>query len=200
MEIKKIVVGMYEANCYIIMDNNTNEAVVLDPGGDVEDIVKVIKSINAKVKYILLTHGHIDHTSGVQQLKSITNAIVCISKKDNDLITAGEYLFGPLIKGGADKLLENGDIIAISNLEFTCIDTPGHTPGGMSFFIENCAFTGDTLFAGSIGRTDFAGGDFNTIITSIKTKLLCLDGDTIVYPGHGPYSTINNEKLNNPFL
>ena len=200
MEIKKIVVGMYEANCYIIMDNNTNEAVVLDPGGDVEDIVKVIKSINAKVKYILLTHGHIDHTSGVQQLKSITNAIVCISKKDNDLITAGEYLFGPLIKGGADKLLENGDIIAISNLEFTCIDTPGHTPGGMSFFIENCAFTGDTLFAGSIGRTDFAGGDFDTIITSIKAKLLCLDGDTIVYPGHGPYSTINNEKLNNPFL
>ncbi|HEY8888767.1 MAG TPA: MBL fold metallo-hydrolase [Clostridium sp.] len=200
MEIKKIVVGMYEANCYIIMDNNTNEAVVLDPGGDVDDIVNVIKSINAKVKYILLTHGHIDHTSGVEQLKSITNAIVCISKKDNDLITAGEYLFGPLIKGGADKLLKNGDIIAISNLEFTCIDTPGHTPGGMSFLIKNCAFTGDTLFAGSIGRTDFAGGDFNTIITSIKAKLLCLDGDTIVYPGHGPYSTINNEKLNNPFL
>jgi len=200
MEIKKIVAGIYEANCYIIMDTNTKEAVVLDPGGDVDDIVKVIKSIGAKVKYILLTHGHIDHTSGVAELKTITNAIVCISKKDNDLITAGEYLFGPLIKGGADKLLEAGDIIAISNLEFMCIATPGHTPGGMSFLIEKCAFTGDTLFAGSIGRTDFAGGDFNTIITSIKSKLLCLDGDTIVYPGHGPYSTINNEKLNNPFL
>src|SRR5665647_461382 len=200
MEIKKVVAGIYEANCYIIMDKNTNEAVVLDPGGDVDDIVKVIDSIGAKVKYILLTHGHIDHTSGVAELKAITNAVVCISSKDNDLITAGEYLFGPLIKGGADKLLEEGDIITISNLEFTCIDTPGHTPGGMSFLIENCAFTGDTLFAGSIGRTDFAGGDFNTIITSIKSKLLCLEGDTIVYPGHGLYSTINNEKLNNPFL
>jgi len=200
MEIKKIVAGIYQANCYIIMDKNTSEAVVLDPGGDVDDIVKVIKSIGAKVKYILLTHGHIDHTSGVAKLKAITNAVVCISQKDNDLITAGEYLFGPLIKGGADKLLKDGDVIKISNLEFTCIDTPGHTPGGMSFLIENHAFTGDTLFAGSIGRTDFAGGDFNTIITSIKSKLLCLDGDTIVHPGHGEYSTINNEKLNNPFL
>ena len=200
MEIKKIVAGIYGANCYIIMDKNTNEAVVLDPGGDVDDIVKVIHRIGAKVKYILLTHGHVDHTSGVAELKAITNAVVCISPKDNDLITAGEYLFGPLIKGGADKLLKDGDVITISNLEFTCIDTPGHTPGGMSFLIENRAFTGDTLFAGSIGRTDFAGGDFNTIINSIKSKLLCLDGDTIVYPGHGPYSTINNEKLNNPFL
>jgi len=200
MEIKKIVAGIYQANCYIIMDKNTSEAVVLDPGGDVDDIVKVIKSIGAKVKYILLTHGHIDHTSGVAELKAITNAVVCISQKDNDLITSGEYLFGPLIKGGADILLKDSDIIKISNLEFTCIDTPGHTPGGMSFLIENHAFTGDTLFAGSIGRTDFAGGDFNTIITSIKSKLLCLDGDTIVHPGHGEYSTINNEKLNNPFL
>ncbi|MGH4051378.1 MAG: MBL fold metallo-hydrolase [Clostridium sp.] len=200
MEIKKIVAGIYQANCYIVMDKNTSEAVVLDPGGDVDDIVKVINSIGAKVKYILLTHGHIDHTSGVAQLKAITNAVVCISQKDNDLITAGEYLFGPLIKGGADKLLKDGDVIKISNLEFTCIDTPGHSPGGMTFLIQNHAFTGDTLFAGSIGRTDFAGGDFNTIITSIKSKLLCLAGDTIVYPGHGEYSTINNEKLNNPFL
>ncbi|MBU3111361.1 MBL fold metallo-hydrolase [Clostridium lacusfryxellense] len=200
MEIKKIIAGIYGANCYIIMDKKTNEAVVLDPGGDVQDIVDVIDNMGAKVKYILLTHGHVDHTSGVAELKAITNAIVCISSKDDDLINAGEYLFGPLIKGGADKLLRDGDIIKVSNLEFTCIDTPGHTPGGMSFLIENHAFTGDTLFAGSIGRTDFAGGDFNTIISSIKSKLLCLDGDTIVYPGHGPYSTINNEKLNNPFL
>jgi len=200
MEIKKIVAGIYQANCYIIMDKNTSEAVVLDPGGDVDDIVKIIKRIGAKVKYILLTHGHIDHTSGVAGLKAVTNAVVCISQKDNDLITAGEYLFGPLIKGGADKLLKDGDIIKVSDLEFTCIDTPGHTPGGMSFLIENHAFTGDTLFAGSIGRTDFAGGDFNTIITSIKSKLLCLAGDTVIHPGHGEYSTINNEKLNNPFL
>jgi glyoxylase-like metal-dependent hydrolase (beta-lactamase superfamily II) len=200
MEIKKIVTGVYQANCYVIMDNNTNEAIVLDPGGNVDDIVRVIDSLKAKVKYILLTHGHSDHTSGVAELKSITKAVVCISKKDDDLITKGAELFGPLIEGGADKLLKDGDIITISNLKIKCIDTPGHSPGGMSFLINNCAFTGDTLFEGSIGRTDLTGGNFNAIINSIKSKLLCLDGETIVYPGHGSYTTIGNEKLYNSFL
>ena len=123
-----------------------------------------------------------------------------MSKKDDDLITSGEHLFGPLIEGGSDKLLKEGYIIKVSDLEITCIDTPGHTPGGMCFLIENSIFTGDTLFAGSIGRTDFAGGDFNTIINSIKSKLLCLPEDTIVYPGHGACSTINNEKLKQSFF
>jgi hydroxyacylglutathione hydrolase len=200
MEIRKVIAGIYGANCYIVMDKKTKEAVVLDPGGDVDDIVKAIEVIGAKVKYILLTHGHLDHTSGVEELKAITQAVVCMSKEDDDLITQGEHLFGPLIEGGADKLLRQGDIIKVSDLELICIKTPGHTPGGMCFLIENCIFTGDTLFAGSIGRTDFVGGDFNTIINSIKSKLLCLPEDTIVYPGHGPYSTINNEKLRNPFL
>lgn len=200
MQIKKLVTGIYGSNCYIVMDDNTKEAVVLDPGGDVDDIARAIDTMGAKVKYILLTHGHLDHTSGVAELKSITKAIVCMSKADDDLITKGEYLFGPLIEGGADQILKQWDVIKISNLEFTCVDTPGHTPGGMCFLVENCVFTGDTLFAGSIGRTDFAGGDFNTIIMSIKLKLLCLPDNTIVYPGHGPSSTVNIERLENPFL
>jgi glyoxylase-like metal-dependent hydrolase (beta-lactamase superfamily II) len=200
MEIKRLVTGIYGSNCYIVMDENTKEAVVLDPGGDVDDIARTIDSMGASVKYILLTHGHLDHTTGVAELKTITKATVCISKLDDDLITRGEHLFGPLIKGGADKLLKQGDTIRIENLEITCIETPGHTPGGMCFLVENCVFTGDTLFAGSIGRTDFTGGDFGSIINSIKSKLLTLPGDTIVYPGHQQISTINNEKLNNPFL
>jgi glyoxylase-like metal-dependent hydrolase (beta-lactamase superfamily II) len=200
LEIRKLVTGIYGSNCYIIMDENTKEAVVLDPGGDVNNIARAIDAMGASIKYILLTHGHLDHTTGVAELKAITNAVVCINKKDDDLITKGEYLFGPLIEGGADKLLKNDDKIKIANLEFTCIDTPGHTPGGMCFLVNNCVFTGDTLFAGSIGRTDFAGGDFDSIITSIKTKLLILPGGTIVYSGHGESSTINSEKLNNPFL
>lgn len=200
MDIKRLVTGIYGSNCYIVMDENTKEAVVLDPGGDVDDIARTIDTMGASVKYILLTHGHLDHTTGVAELKTITKATVCISKLDDDLITKGEYLFGPLIKGGADKLLKQGDIIRIKNLEITCIETPGHTPGGMCFLVQNCVFTGDTLFAGSIGRTDFTGGDFGSIITSIKSKLLTLPGDTIVYPGHEQISTINNEKLNNPFL
>lgn len=200
MEIRTLVTGIYGSNCYIVMDETTKEAIVVDPGGDVENIADAINVMGAKVSYILLTHGHLDHTTGVAKLKDITNATVCISKADDDLITKGEYLFGPLIKGGADKILKQWDVIKISNLEFTCVDTPGHTPGGMCFIVGNSVFTGDTLFAGSIGRTDFAGGDFNTIIMSIKLKLLSLPGDTIVYPGHGPSSTINNEKLGNPFL
>jgi hydroxyacylglutathione hydrolase len=200
MQIKKLVTGIYGSNCYIVMDDNTKEAIVVDPGGDVDDIARVIDSMGANVKYILLTHGHLDHTSGVAELKTLTKAIVCMSKEDDDLITKGEYLFGPLIEGGADQILKQWDVIKISNLEFTCVDTPGHTPGGMCFIVENCVFTGDTLFAGSIGRTDFEGGDFNTIIMSIKLKLLCLPDNTIVYPGHGPSSTINNERLENPFL
>ncbi len=200
MEIKTLVTGIYGSNCYIVMDNDTKGAVVIDPGGDVDDIVKAIEKMGAKVMYILLTHGHLDHTTGVAELKAITKAIVCISKEDDDLITEGVNLFGPLIKGGADKLLKQGDLIKISNLEFTCIATPGHTPGGMCFLIQNRVFTGDTLFTGSIGRTDFEGGNYTSIISSIKSKLLCLSGDTIVYPGHGPSSTINIEKLNNPFL
>lgn len=200
MEIRRVVAGIYGANCYIVMDKKTKQAVVIDPGGDVDDITKAIDTMGAKVMYILLTHGHVDHTSGVAQLKDITNAVVCMSKKDNDLIMRGEHLFGPLIEGGANNLLKEGCIIKVSDLEITCIDTPGHTPGGMCFLIEGSIFTGDTLFAGSIGRTDFVGGDFDTIINSIKSKLLCLPEDTIVYPGHGAYSTINNEKLNNPFL
>jgi hydroxyacylglutathione hydrolase len=200
MEIRKVVAGIYGANCYIVMDKKSKEAVVIDPGGDVDDIVKAIVAIDAKVKYILLTHGHVDHTSGVEELKDITNATVCMSKKDDDLITNGEHLFGPLIDGGADKLLKQDDIIRVSDIDITCIDTPGHTPGGMCFLIENYVFTGDTLFCGSIGRTDFAGGDFKAIIHSIKSKLLSLPEGTIVYPGHGSCSTINSEKLNNPFL
>ena len=200
MKIRTIVTGIYGSNCYIVMDEKSKEAVVVDPGGDVENIASAIETMEAKVKYIILTHGHLDHTTGAEELKSITKAIVCISKKDDDLITQGEYLFGPLLVGGADKLLKQGDIIKLSTLEFICYDTPGHTPGGMCFLIGNCVFTGDTLFAGSIGRTDFAGGDYNTIIHSIKSILLCLPGETIVYPGHGPCSTIDIEKKENPFL
>ena len=200
MEIRRVVAGIYGANCYIVMDKKTKEAVVIDPGGDVDDILKAIHTMEANVKYILLTHGHLDHTSGVDELKTITKAVVCMSKEDDDLITKGEHLFGPLIEGGADKLLKQDDIIKISSIEVKCIYTPGHTPGGMCFLIKNCVFTGDTLFAGSIGRTDFTGGDYDTIITSIKSKLLVLPEDTIVYPGHGPCSTINNERLKNPFL
>ncbi|MFD3156428.1 MBL fold metallo-hydrolase [Haloimpatiens sp. FM7330] len=201
MEIKRIPAGIYAANCYIVVDEKTKEAVVLDPGGDVEDIYSFIQSKNAKVKYILLTHGHRDHTDGVDELKSLVNAPVCINEKDEKLMKSGEYMFGKLKDGKADILLKENDIIEFGdNLKIKCIETPGHTPGGMSFAIGNVVFTGDSLFSLSIGRTDFPGGDSYTLINSIKTKLFTMSDDTIVYPGHSMGTSIGREKENNPFF
>lgn len=202
MEIRRVVAGIYAANCYIIMDDETKEALVLDPGGDVDDIMKVIKEMDAKIKYIFLTHGHVDHTSGVEMLKDLVdNPKVGINERDSILIEKGAHMYGPLIKGREPEIfLKDGDEYEVGSLKIKCIETPGHTPGGMSFLVDDSLFTGDTLFYSSIGRTDLEGGDSEAIIKSIKDKLLVLDEKTIVYPGHSRQSTIEYEKKNNPFI
>ena len=200
MIIKRVVAGIYGANCYIIMDENTKEAVVLDPGGDVDDIEKAIKSINADVKYILLTHGHVDHVGGVDELRNIVNAKVGISEKDYVLMEKGTYIYGDAFNKNVDLFLKENDIIKLNNFEVECIETPGHTKGGLVFKINENVFTGDTLFTGSIGRTDLEGGNYEEIMNSLKNKLVSLNDDCIVFPGHGPRSTIRNEKMTNPFL
>lgn len=201
MVIKRIPAGIYAANCYIIMDEHTKESVVMDPGGDEDDIISAIEAMEAKVKYIVLTHGHADHTGGALQLKKKYNAPIAISKMDEDLMINGAFMFGTFGRETkADINLSEGDKIYIGNIEILCLETPGHTPGGMCYVAENSVFTGDTLFTGSIGRTDLPGGDFDTIIKSIKEKLMILDENIIVYPGHGPQSTIRREKESNPFL
>lgn len=200
MIIKRVVAGIYGANCYIIMDENTKEAVVLDPGGDVDDIEKAIKSINADVKYILLTHGHVDHVGGVDELRNIVNAKVGISEKDYVLMEKGTYIYGDAFDKNVDLFLKENDIIKLNNFDVECIETPGHTKGGLVFKVNENVFTGDTLFTGSIGRTDLEGGNYEEIMNSLKNKLISLNDDCIVFPGHGPRSTIRNEKMTNPFL
>lgn len=200
MIIKRVVAGIYGANCYIIMDENTKEAVVLDPGGDVDDIEKAIKSINADVKYILLTHGHVDHVGGVDELRNIVNAKVGISEKDYVLMEKGTYIYGDAFDKNVDLFLKENDIIKLNNFDVECIETPGHTKGGLVFKVNENVFTGDTLFTGSIGRTDLEGGNYEEIMNSLKNKLVSLNDDCIVFPGHGPRSTIRNEKMTNPFL
>ena len=200
MIIKRVVAGIYGANCYIIMDENTKEAVVLDPGGDVDDIEKAIKSINADVKYILLTHGHVDHVGGVDELRNIVNAKVGISEKDYVLMEKGTYIYGDAFNKNVDLFLKENDIIKLNNFDVECIETPGHTKGGLVFKVNENVFTGDTLFTGSIGRTDLEGGNYEEIMNSLKNKLVSLNDDCIVFPGHGPRSTIRNEKMTNPFL
>ena len=201
MIIKRIPAGIYAANCYVIMDEESKEAVVLDPGGDEDDIISVIEEIGAKVKYIMLTHGHADHTGGVTNIQRRYGAPIGISEKDEALMSNGSYMFGSFGKDKkADLTLKDGDTVDIGNKTIKVIETPGHTPGCISFLLEDKVFTGDTLFAGSIGRTDLPGGDFDTIISSIKNKLMVLSDEVIVYPGHGPESTIGGEKKRNPFL
>lgn len=200
MIVKKMMAGIYGANCYIVMDEETKEAVVLDPGGDVDDIEKVLQSLGAKVKYIALTHGHFDHTTGVDGLQAITKAEVAIGKEDNEMILKDVQYYGPFIEGGAHINLNHGDSLNFGKHTMKVIHTPGHTPGGVCFLIENMLFSGDTLFKGSIGRSDLAGGDGEALIRNIKERLVVLPKETIVYPGHGPSTTIGDEELYNPFL
>lgn len=200
MIVKKMMAGIYGANCYIVMDEETKEAVVLDPGGDVDDIEKVLQSLGAKVKYIALTHGHFDHTTGVDGLQAITKAEVAIGKEDNEMILKDVQYYGPFIEGGAHITLNHGDSLNFGKHTVKVIHTPGHTPGGVCFLIENMLFSGDTLFKGSIGRSDLAGGDGEALIRNIKERLVVLPKETIVYPGHGPSTTIGDEELYNPFL
>ncbi len=200
MIIKRLMAGVYGANCYIVMDENTKEAVVLDPGGDVDDVEIELKNLGASVKYIILTHGHFDHTTGVQSLKHITKALVAIGEKDNQMILSGAQYYGPLIEGGADICLKHKDIINFGQCTMEVIETPGHTPGGICLKIGDFLFTGDTLFKHSIGRSDLLGGDHSTLINGIKTNLMCLEDHIVVYPGHGPSSAIGDERRYNPFL
>jgi hydroxyacylglutathione hydrolase len=200
MIIKKLMAGIYGANCYIVMDEETKETMVLDPGGDVDDIEKAINILGAEVKYILLTHGHFDHTTGVDGLQAITKAEVAIGSEDNEMILKDMQYYGPFIEGGAHIKLNHGDSITLGKYTVKCIATPGHTPGGMCFLVENHLFSGDTLFKGSVGRSDLLGGNGETLIKSIKEKLMILPKDTMVYPGHGPSTTIGYEAIYNPFL
>lgn len=198
MIIKAIPAGIYDANCYIVMDEKTKDAVVLDPGGDGEMLERAIKDIGANVKGILLTHGHMDHVGGVEYLSDKLNAPFYISKIDEEYMEKDNYVFGSI--RNANGYLEDGNELSFGSLNIKVIATPGHTKGGLCFLIEDKLFTGDTLFQGSIGRTDFIGGSFPEIINSIKTKLLPLGDEIEVYPGHGPKSSIGYEKGYNMYL
>lgn len=199
MDIKTIPVGIYNANCYLLIDQD--KCAIIDPGGDSEDIIKTIEDNNLMPQFILLTHGHIDNVGGVEAIKDKYNIPFYINKKDEDLIKEAGYIFGNFGKyKNADEYLVEGKVFQLGNLKIKAIETPGHSPGGMSFLVNNVIFTGDTLFRESIGRSDFIGGSHNTLINSIQSKIIVLEPDIYVLPGHGPESTVGYEKDNNPFF
>lgn len=205
MEVIRIPAGIYAANCYLVYDEESKEGIVIDPGGDVDDIIAKIEEFGVEVKYIVLTHGHGDHIAGVEELKAYTKALVAVHKDDEPLVRDGSKNLSSRMATGTvefapDILLNEGDKISFGNLEAHVIHTPGHTPGGISLKVENALFSGDTLFAGSIGRTDFEYSSFKDIMDSIREKLLVLPEETRVYPGHGPSTTLKMEKQTNPFI
>lgn len=205
MKVIRIPVGIYAANCYIVYSESTKDGIVVDPGGDVDDILKIVEENNLKIKYIVLTHGHADHIGGVIGLRNALNIPVMIHECDGEILVDGNKNLSNIMAMGtieinSDILIKGGEIIEFGDLNAEIIHTPGHTFGGISIKIEDSIITGDTLFAGSIGRTDLLGGDYNTIIDSIKNKIMVYPDETIVYPGHGPSSTIGKERVLNPFL
>ena len=200
--IKKFVVGELETNCYIFAALDDKEAALIDPGSDGDDIIiPELERNNLKLKCIINTHGHGDHISSNGKFK----APIYIHKLDADFLrNPGLNLsaaFGFAIKSPpANRLLEEGDLIEIGNFKLKVIHTPGHTPGSISLFTDGVVFTGDTLFMGGVGRTDFPYGSREQLLNSIKYKLLTLDEKTVIYPGHGSSSTIGREKRENYFI
>jgi len=201
MLIKTIVVGMMETNCYIAGDESTKEVFIIDPGGDYRKIKKVIDSEKLIPKAVINTHGHGDHIGSDSEF----GLPVWIHQLDADFLQDPSKnlsgSFGFLMKTKpAERLLKEGDVLKIGKYSLRVLHTPGHTPGSICLKGDDVIFTGDTLFCEGIGRTDFVYGSEKDIIRSIKKKLLILDNKYVIYPGHGPSSTIGNEKINNSFI
>ncbi len=191
MIIKRFAVGWLSTNCYVVGCEGTKEAVVIDPGLEsdkqAQEILDFVKEKDLHIKYIINTHGHSDHTAGNIIIKEATGAPILIHERDASCVHA-------------DRKLRDGDVIQIGCLKLVVLHTPGHTKGGISLLVDNVVFTGDTLFSGAIGRTDFPGGSYQELIQSIRNKLLPLPDAVEVYPGHESPTTLGKEKKTNPFL
>ena len=201
MLMKSLVVGPLQVNCFVIADEKTGESMVIDPGDEPDRIIDVIKGNGLKVKYIICTHAHFDHVGGITELKDETDAKIVIHQEERELYNSAMdqaafwgYELAPLPE--PDMFVKEGDKIEIGHLSFEVFHSPGHSPGGISLYGEGVVFTGDTLFAGSVGRTDFYGGDINKLKKSFL-RLMSLPPDTKVFCGHGRLSTIRQEKANN---
>lgn len=197
--------GDFATNCYILACPETRQAIVIDPGQPDPWIWETVQLENLTVKEIILTHGHCDHIGGVAYVKQWSGAPVRMHNNDRPMMRDarlnGSAFFGePFTAPEPDGSLKEGDEVAVGNLRLKVLFTPGHSPGSISLYTKGHVIAGDALFAGSIGRTDLPGGEIKTLLKAIKTKLLTLPKETIVYPGHGPETTIGDEAAYNPFL
>ncbi len=200
-------VGPLQCNCSVIGDETTHEAMVIDPGDDIEDVLALVRKHSLQVKQIVITHAHIDHVGGAMKLRAATGAPIILNQNDYallkmlDMQAAWIGMASPG-KVDIDQSVEQDETIRAGSLEATVLHTPGHTEGSICLYfpVEKTLIAGDTLFAGSIGRTDLPGGSFQKIIRSLHDKVLALPDDTVVVPGHGPKTSIGDERETNPFL
>ncbi|MGL5417094.1 MAG: MBL fold metallo-hydrolase [Clostridium sp.] len=198
MRVEKIVTGLYEENTYILIDEETKECAIVDPGDEENRIVQKIEDLGVSPKYILLTHAHFDHVGAVEGLMNKYNIPFYMHKNEEEYVKNDSTVFGNLKE--ADKFVKEGDKIILGNTEIKVIHTPGHTQGGVCYLADNKLISGDTLFNGSVGRADFPGGNMEELLSNIKSKLFVLDSNIEVYPGHGPKTSIGYERDNNPFF
>jgi hydroxyacylglutathione hydrolase len=208
MKVEQQMVGMMGVCCYILSCEQTSKAAIVDPGGDEQRLLELVQASNLEVEYIIATHGHPDHVCGNRRLKEATGAAIVMHEADDDFFSRDQVknyfsMLGLEATPPTDIRVKDGDRISFGEVSLEVIHTPGHTPGGMCLYNKPDLITGDTLFVGGIGRTDFPGGSHHELISSIQQKLLKLPPETIVWPGHGyggSRSTIGEEHRSNPYL
>ncbi|MCJ7807470.1 MAG: MBL fold metallo-hydrolase [Dehalococcoidia bacterium] len=208
MLFRALELGPFLANCYIVGSDRTGEGIIIDPVAEAETIMDNVRQLGLTIKLIIATHSHPDHIMALGQIKEETGAPFAMHEAESaGMIASGmARVMGMFMSGSAeplpkpDMLLKDGEAIEVGDLSFTVLHTPGHSPGGISLYGQGMVFVGDTLFNFSIGRTDFPGCSHQQLIESINSKLLTLPDETIVYPGHGPQTTIRAERQHNPFL
>jgi hydroxyacylglutathione hydrolase len=200
------VVGPLECNCYVVGDPVSSRAIVIDPGGDASELADSIAAAGLTVTAIVATHAHFDHVAAAAELQRLVGAPFLLHRGDLELLgwmqESGRLWLGIELPAPpvVDRFPQRGDVLAAGDAELEVVHTPGHSPGSISLAGEGMVFSGDTLFAGSVGRTDLPGGDGALLLATIEAELLTLEQDTIVHPGHGPATTIERERLTNPFV
>ena len=205
MKIIAMEVGLIGTNCYLVINEEQKTGVVIDPGGDAEQILEKIRQKGIAIEAIFLTHGHSDHIMAVDEVREATGAKVYISEADAGMLTKASSNLSFYMGAGrefkaTDEFLVDGETITAAGLKFQVVATPGHTKGGVCLVCGDTVFCGDTIFSESIGRTDLPGGSYSQILHSIKTKIMVLPDEMKLLPGHGPATTIGWERRRNPFL
>lgn len=202
-----LVVGALQTNCYLVGCERTHEAMIIDPGGDAERILASVRDLGVRVSHIVLTHFHFDHVLAVDPVRSETGAVLAIHESDAGYLAGPPVLFRfftPRVPGDlvAGRLLHDGDLLSVGGIRAQVLHTPGHSPGGISLYVasEGVVFCGDTLFRDGLGRTDFPKCSRQTLMRSVRERLFALPDETVVYPGHGPDTTIGRERRYNPWV